>query len=964
MSDNPPTTLNRFRSSPVLVEPSHALFAQAEDRLRFFASLDQINRAIQGTNDLEQMMRDALDALLDIFACDRAWLVYPCDPEATTWQSPMERTRPEYPGVVPLGIDLPLEPAGAEVFRLLLNTPGPIVFGPQSPYPVPIEMTQGFGVQSFIVMAIYPRVGKPWSFGLHQCTHPRIWTPEDQVTFQKIGRRLADGLSTLLAYRNLQESELRYREIFENVSDLIFLIDVTEDGRFIHAGANQVSERMAGMPVAAMKGKPLEEVLSEASAANLIAQCRECLTTGTLVEYDVSFPILGEGEKNKHIHTRLTPIRNHAGRIYRLVGIAADITARRQVEELRHKQEQEFRALVENSPDVIGRYDHRARLVYANPALERLFDRPITQLQGKTVIEISPGAKEAYQFQQMIEQVLQTSQAAEIELTVHDVPEHHLFYHQIRFVQELNRAGQVATVLFVGRDVTQQKQAELEREQLLRQIQQHAQEVQFILDTVPEGMFLLSANGRIRLTNGIAEQYLAFLAPGWETDPLTRLGQYPLADLLTSPPKGLWHEVVMGERRFEVIARPVENGPTNEGWVFVMRDVTREREIQRHVQAHDRLAAVGQLAAGIAHDFNNTLAVIKLYTELLLRTLELPPRAEERLHILEQQTQRASDLIQQILDFSRQSVVERQPLNLSPFLKELVRLLQRTLPESIDLVLDCDQDAYVIHADPSRIQQAIMNLAVNARDAMAEGGHLTIQLNSLRLELGAMPPVPGMEPGEWVRIAITDSGTGIPPEALGHIFEPFFTTKEKGRGTGLGLAQVYGIVQQHGGLIGVTTEVGRGTTFQLYFPAFAVDWQATAKPPAAALPQGQGQVVLVVEDEDAIRQAVVESLALLNYSTREARNGREALAILAQYSQEIALVLSDAVMPEMGGVALFHALREQGLTIPFVIITGHAVEKDMENLRALGLYGWLKKPLALSKLAELLAQGFIGFAPG
>lgn len=519
---------------------------------------------------------------------------------------------------------------------------------------------------------------------------------------------------------------------------------------------------------------------------------------------------------------------------------------------------------------------------------------------------------------------------------------------------EERTAALAETNIRLKEEIAERKKSEEERERLLHQIRQHAKEVQFIVDTVPEGMFLLSENGRVRLANAIAEQYLDILSPGWETNPLNCLGQYPLVDLMTSPPKGLWHDVVMEERLFNVIARPVENGPTNEGWVFVIRDVTREREIQRHLQAHERLAAVGQLAAGIAHDFNNTLAVIQLYTELLLRTLELSPQAEDRLHILEQQTQRASELIQQILDFSHQSVMERQPLNLSPFLKELVRLLRRTLPESIDIELDYAQDAYVIHADPSRIQQAIMNLAVNARDAMGEGGDLRIGLDRVRLGPGELPPAPGMGPGEWIRVSIADSGTGIPAEVVAHIFEPFFTTKERGRGTGLGLAQVYGIVQQHDGFIGVTTEVGRGTTFQLYFPAFAADCPAVAEPPEAVLPQGQKQVVLVVEDEEAMRQALVESLALLNYSVREARNGREALAILAQNNHEIALVLSDAVMPEMGGVALFHALREQGLAIPFVIVTGNAVEKDMENLRALGLYGWLKKPLELSKLAELL----------
>lgn len=284
-------------------------------------------------------------------------------------------------------------------------------------------------------------------------------------------------------------------------------------------------------------------------------------------------------------------------------------------------------------------------------------------------------------------------------------------------------------------------------------------------------------------------------------------------------------------------------------------------------------------------------------------------------------------------------------------------MLERTLPESIDVLLHYTRDAYVIYADPTRIQQIVMNLAVNARDAMPEGGHLGISLAYLRLGPAVIPPVPEMKPGDWIEMAVADSGMGIAPDVLDHIFEPFFTTKERGQGTGLGLAQVYGIVQQHGGFIRVDTETGQGTTFRLYFPMYDVAWQVVAQPLAAALPQGREQVILIVEDENAIRQALVEGLSLLNYRTLEARNGREALSLLAQHGDEIALVLSDAVMPEMGGVALFHAMQERGLMRPFVIITGHAVEKDMENLRALGLHGWLKKPLELSKLAELLAQG-------
>ncbi|MBI3153375.1 MAG: GAF domain-containing protein, partial [Chloroflexi bacterium] len=185
------------------------------DHLRYLEKMDQINRAMQGTNDLEQVMKDVLDTLLSVFDCDRAWLVYPCDPQASTWQTPMERTRPEYPGVLPIGVELPLDPVGAEVYRKLRNVDGPVKFGPGSEYPVPLEIAGAFKVQSFIAMAFYPKIGKAWSFGLHQCSFARVWTPQEERLFQEIGRRLSDTLTSLLAFRNLRESEAQIRQLID-----------------------------------------------------------------------------------------------------------------------------------------------------------------------------------------------------------------------------------------------------------------------------------------------------------------------------------------------------------------------------------------------------------------------------------------------------------------------------------------------------------------------------------------------------------------------------------------------------------------------------------------------------------------------------------------------------------------------------------------------------------------------------
>ncbi len=505
-------------------------------------------------------------------------------------------------------------------------------------------------------------------------------------------------------------------------------------------------------------------------------------------------------------------------------------------------------------------------------------------------------------------------------------------------------------------EIAERKQAETERERLLIQIQSQAQQVQHIIETVPEGVLLLSEEGHVRLANSVAKNFLPLLAADWDNGRLTEFGSQPLSSLLTSPPKGLWHEIIADNQIFEVIARPVQQNSTNQEWVLIFRDVTQERIIQRLVQTQDRLAAVGQLAAGIAHDFNNILAVISLYTELLLQTTQFSSQHREWLQNIDQQAERAGDLIQQILDFSRQSIMERRQIDLLSFLQEFIQLLKRTFPENIHIQLESPKDEYIISADASRIQQVFMNLAVNARDAMPDGGNLTFTMTRLQVTAKGSAPILGMHPGKWMQIALSDTGQGIPPENHSRIFEPFFTTKRVGKGTGLGLAQVYGIVQQHQGFIDFQSQEGKGTVFTLYFPATIGMSQDSPKTESNAFKKGQEEVILVVEDEQATRQVLIDSLKILNYRVMETRNGREALTLLEQHHDQVDLILSDAVMPEMGGAALFHAVKEMGLDIPFVIITGHIIEREMDTLRANGLSSWLVKPTNLKALSELLAK--------
>jgi CheY-like chemotaxis protein len=302
-------------------------------------------------------------------------------------------------------------------------------------------------------------------------------------------------------------------------------------------------------------------------------------------------------------------------------------------------------------------------------------------------------------------------------------------------------------------------------------------------------------------------------------------------------------------------------------------------------------------------------------------------------------------------------VFERRPLSLLPLIKEQVKLLERTLSENIEIKLDYEPATLlIVNADPTRIQQVMMNLALNARDAMPEGGSLSIELQKMEIKPGEPFPLPAMRAGEWVQMTVSDTGMGIPPDVLPHIFDPFFTTKAPGQGTGLGLAQVHGIVGSHRGHIDVESKVGQGTTFTIYLPALpAAPTEPTDQGPAALI-KGQGETILIIEDDAAARKAMAESLEMLNYQALEAANGHEALEMLEQRKDEIALVLSDVVMPSMGGIALFHSLRQQGLKVPVIMLTGHPMEEELKSLRAQGMSGWLPKPPELEQLAEIVAR--------
>ncbi|MCK5053159.1 MAG: response regulator [Anaerolineales bacterium] len=388
----------------------------------------------------------------------------------------------------------------------------------------------------------------------------------------------------------------------------------------------------------------------------------------------------------------------------------------------------------------------------------------------------------------------------------------------------------------------------------------------------------------------------------------------------------------------------------------IIRDVTEVRETQRRVEAQERLAAVGQLAAGIAHDFNNSIGAVVLYTDLLLRKLELSEKDRERLNIIKGQAKHASMLTSQILDFSRRSVMERMKMDLLPQLKDTVKLLVRTLPENIQIRWSADAGQYIIDGDPTRIQQVLMNLALNAKDAMPEGGKLSIELTTVAIESAPEEQSADGINTTKVQIRVFDTGIGIPNENLDRIFEPFFTTKSAGRGTGLGLAQVYGIVSQLNGHIAVESEEGVGTSFTLSFPLLDAPASDIPSKPEEVNIKGKGELVLVVEDDDVTREALGEILESINYKVLLASDGSEALSLLQEESTTVQLILSDIIMPTIGGKTLSMLVQERYPDIPIVLMTGYPLgEDDLEFLEG-GNVKWMQKPIAFEDLGLMIRK--------
>jgi PAS domain S-box-containing protein len=805
-----------------------------EGHVWFLESLDQVNRAIQGPLDLDQMMRDVLDAVMHIFDCDRAWLVAPCDPTASEWRVLTELTRPEYPGGYAAGGTFPMSPEVRRMFEAVAAANGPVRFGPGAQYPLPHDISKEFQIQSVLMTAIRPKLGESHAFGLHQCSYPRVWTAEEERLLEEIGRRLADGLTTMLMFRSLQESERKLEEALhlarKGYDRFRMLVEHATDAFLLHdAGGtildmNDLACEALGYSRAELTGA-LPTLFDVDMSPAEFAGMRGRLDSNELVTFHTH-----HRRRDGTIFPAEVRVRGfwEDGRRY-AVSLARDVTVQRRAQQELLDSHSLLHAVVEGTSDAIFVKDLAGRYLMMNSAGARLLGKTIDEVIGQ--------------------------------------------YDRELFTQDTTGAilENDRQVLAEGRSSTRE-------------------------ETITAA--------------GVTRTYLTTKAP-------------------------------LRDANGSVI-----------GLIGVSRDISEFKRLEEQLRQAQKMEAVGRLAGGVAHDFNNLLTVINGCSEMILSDLTASHPNRGLVTEIRKAGERAANLTRQLLAFSRKQVLQPRVVSLSSLLADLDKLLRPMIGEDVELTLVADPRLGLAKVDPGQFEHAIVNLAVNARDAMPQGGRLTIETRNAELDEAYAERHPEVRPGRYVRVSVIDSGHGMDAATKSRIFDPFFTTKEPGRGTGLGLAMVYGFVKQSEGHIEVYSEPGSGTTFNVYLP------RAEGKVPAERAAAEHTNVaegdetVLLVEDEDAVRSLARRVLRSCGYTVLEAHNGDQALLVAQGHQARIHLLLTDLVMPRMSGRELADLLLEARPEVRVLFMSGYTDEAVLRHGVQEANVAFLQKPFSPATLAR------------
>jgi PAS domain S-box-containing protein len=753
-----------------------------------------------------------------------------------------------------------------------------------------------------------------------------------------------DTTARRAAEQAMRESEERFRVLAAQVPADVWVTDTDLRLTSIYGALAPLLDR----PELRKAGVSLYELFATSDESHPVIAAHRRALRGVTVQYERASGLLT-------IEGRVEPLRDAGGSVVGCVGVALDVTERRTaqtaVRRLAH--------FVESSQDAIVTTALDGTIETWNPAAERLYGYPAREAIGRPITIIAPpdGAAE---FERNLQRLAQGQPVGPYE-TQRVRSDGRIVSVSVTLSGIRDSRGALVGSSGITRDITARKQAEealRASEAEFRSLVEHAP--LGIYRVIPDGRFLTVNPALIRMLGyGDAQEMSrldivrdVYADPQRQGKPYTAFAERDEAGTETE-----WKRKDGSRITVRVILRTMR-GPDGqvECYEGMVEDVTEQRNLETQFRQAQRLEAVGRLAGGVAHDFNNVLTAITGYSDLLLEDLGSDDRKRTDVEEIKAAALRASALTRQLLAFSRKQVLETRVLDLNEVVQTLDKMLRRLIGEDVKLELALAPRLGAVRADPGQIEQVILNLAVNSRDAMPHGGRLTIETANAELDEGYVRGHAGASKGRHTMLAVSDTGTGMDAETRSHIFEPFFTTKEEGKGTGLGLATVYGIVKQSGGHVWAYSEPGRGTTFKIYLPQVDERPDATSLPAPAQPVTGGRETVLLAEDDPSVRAVVSDTLAQKGYQVLRAPDGPAALEIARAHPAPIQLLVTDIVMPGMTGRELAETLMAERPGLRVLYMSGYTDDAVVRHGVLQEGMPYLQKPFAPRALASKVRE--------
>lgn len=758
------------------------------------------------------------------------------------------------------------------------------------------------------------------------------------------------------AERFLKKSEQNYRNILESIQEAYYEVDLEGNFTFFNARAWQE----LGYPEGRLLGMNFRQYIHPDDVDKVFEVYHKVFVTGR-PEGQVTFTVITHEGKAMPVETSVSLRKDETGRVVGFKGVVRDVSVRAAYEAALRESEERYRLLAENSSDVIWTLSLEGVFTYASPSVKTLAGYEPREIIGKRMedfltLESSSRMRRVLTYELgRSPDVRGMSGTFEMQIMTKDGA---LKDIEVTTSWILDDESRPVGLQGSARDITMRKKAEEE-------LKRSEERFRDLAELLPETVYEADLSGRITFVNKAGLEQFGY------TEEDVR-GGLTVEDIVHPSDKGRLRENFLqvkagrmtGLNEYTVVRKdgttfsglarssPVTRDGRVTGFRGVLVDITEKKNLEARLMHAQRMEAIGTLAGGVAHDFNNLLMGILGNVSLLLAGVEEGNPAYERLKSMEEYVRRGSELTKQLLGFARGGKYEVKTTDMAGFVQRSAEMFGRT-KKDIRMHVKAVEGLHPVEVDRGQMDQVFLNLFVNAWQAMPEGGDIFISLENSVLGEDEVAPH-GLRPGRYVKITVTDTGVGMPPEILSRVFEPFFTTKERGRGTGLGLASVYGIVKNHGGFILVDSEKDVGTSFTIYLPASDKTPEKEEKKDEG-VEKGSG-TVLLVDDEDMILSVGRGMLERLGYTVIAAQGGREGVRLFGENAGKIDLVILDMVMPEFSGRETFEAMRRQDPGVKVLLSSGYSLDGQARQLMDSGCNGFIQKPFTMAELSKKISE--------